>query len=253
VLTGWTVTGRGQFTFKPSLHDQNAKTVLGVTIQPQSGDAGQNEGEQVLDILVHHPSTARFIATKMLKWMVTPTPAPQQITAIASVYRATGGDIKSMLRAMLNRHWITASPMTLKRPFHLAVSALRAVSPAVHAVSPLNNALATLGHQPFAWETPDGYPDKLEYWAGNILPRWSFASSFANLNSETTIQKYPAAYKSSSPAGTVDLIDQNFFGGEMPAVTRTALTAYAGTGTLTDGRTRELIALALASNSFQWY
>ena len=253
VLTGWTVTGKGLFTFNPSLHDTKAKTVLGVTIQPQTGVAGQQEGEQVLDMLVNHPSTARFIATKMLKWLVTPSPTAEQVSAIASVYRATGGDIKSMLRAMLNDAWITAAPMKLKRPFHLAVSSLRAVNPNVTAVTPINNSLAALGHQSFAWETPDGYPDKIEYWAGNILPRWSFASSLSSQNSQTTIQVDTAVYKGSSPAATVDLIDVNFFGGEMPAATRTALTSYAGTATLSDAKIRELIALALASNSFQWY
>jgi hypothetical protein len=169
------------------------------------------------------------------------------------VYRATGGDIKAMLRAMLNDQWVAAAPMKLKRPFHLAVSALRAVNPTVTSVSPINNALGTLGHRSFAWETPDGYPDKIEYWAGNILPRWSFASSLSSMNSATTIQVDPATYRGASPAGTVDLIDQNFFAGEMPTATRDALMAYIGTTNLTDARIRELIGLALASNSFQWY
>src|SRR5581483_6499455 len=78
VLTGWTVTGRGQFVFNPAIHDWGQKTVLGVTIpagSPSLGPAGINEGEQMLDVLVHHPSTAKFIATKMLKWLLTPTPS----------------------------------------------------------------------------------------------------------------------------------------------------------------------------------
>ena len=49
------------------------------------------------------------------------------------------------------------------------------------------------------------------------------------------------------------LIDQNFFGGEMPAVTRTGLTTYAGTVALTDAKIREMIALAIGSNAYQWY
>ena len=32
VLTGWTIQGRGDFTFNPAIHDWGAKTVLGVTI-----------------------------------------------------------------------------------------------------------------------------------------------------------------------------------------------------------------------------
>ena len=58
--------------------------------------------------------------------------------------------------------------MKLKRPFHLVVSSLRVDESERDSVSPMNNSLATLGHQSFAWDTPDGYPDKIEYWAGNI-------------------------------------------------------------------------------------
>ena len=49
----------------------------------------------------------------------------------------------------------------------------------------------------------------------------------------------PGMYRGSSPAATVDLIDQDFFAGEMPAATRTALTSYAGTAALSDAKLRE--------------
>ncbi|MGH7616945.1 MAG: DUF1800 domain-containing protein, partial [Gemmatimonadaceae bacterium] len=100
VLTGWTITGRGVFTFNPNIHDTGNKVVLGTTIQGQSGAAGINEGEQVLDMLVNHPSTATFIATKMLRWLLDPNPSDAQIATVASVYKATGGDIKAMIRVI---------------------------------------------------------------------------------------------------------------------------------------------------------
>jgi hypothetical protein len=256
VFTGWTVQGRGTFVFTPSLHDFGAKKVMNLSIPAtptSTGAAAINEGEQVIDMLLAHPNTARFIATKMLKWMVTPSPTEAQINAIAGVYRATGGDIKSMLRAMLNDEWLTQAPMKLKRPFHYVASALRALNPNVVSLSGMTTQLNTLGHLPFAWDTPDGYPDKLEYWAGNITPRWSFASVLANLNSTSTMQVDTTAYRAGSTAAAIDLIDQNLFGGEMPAATRTGLTTYANGGTFNDTRVRETIALALASNAFQWY
>jgi uncharacterized protein (DUF1800 family) len=253
VLTGWTVDRTGGFVFNPALHDTKDKVVLGTTIRGQTGAAGQQEGEQVLDMLVNHPSTARFIATKMLKWMVTPTPSETQIAAIASVYKATGGDIRAMLRAMLNDQWITQAPMKLKRPFHFVVSAMRSLNPSINSVATLNSQLVTLGHQSFAWDTPDGYPDRIEYWAGNIVPRWKFGSDVSNLNSAATIQVDTTPYRTGSTAGAIDLIDQNFFGGEMPAVTRSGLLSYAGTTALTDAKARELLSLALGSNAFQWY
>jgi uncharacterized protein (DUF1800 family) len=253
VLTGWTVDKSGNFLFNSALHDTTNKVVLGHTIQGRSGVAGQQEGEEMLDFLINHPSTAKFIAKKMLMWMVTPTPTDTQISAIASVYRATGGDIKAMLRAMLNQTWLSQSPMKLKRPFHFTVSALRSLNPTITSMSVINSQLATLGHQSFSWDTPDGYPDKIEYWAGNIVPRWQFGTTVSNLTSSTTINFDVAPYRGVSAQGVVDLIDQNFFGTEMPASTRTGLVSYLSGGTLNDTRIRETIALAIGANAFQWY
>lgn len=256
VLTGWTIQGRGNFIFNPAIHDRTAKTVMGVTIPAApatQGAAGIQEGESIIDMLVAHPETAKFISWKMLKWLLDPEPTPAQVDTVAAVYRATGGDIKSMIRVILNETWLAAAPMKLKRPYHYLVSALRAANPTVVSMSPMIGQLNNLGHQLFAWDTPDGYPDKVEYWAGNIVPRWSFASTLANLNSTTTIQFDTTPYRAGSTAAAIDMIDQNFFGGEMPSVTRTALLTYAGTTALNDARTRELISLALSANAFQWY
>lgn len=254
VLTGWTVQARGSFVFNPLIHDWGSKHVLGVTIpagSPSLGQDGIKEGEQILDVLVNHPSTARFIATKMLRWLLTPDPSETQISTIASVYRATGGDIKAMIRAMLNDSWLPAAPMKLKRPFHYLASALRSTAPTVTTLAPMSFQLTLLGHPIYSWDTPDGFPDKIEYWAGNIVPRWGFATTVSN--SSTALVVDTTAYRAGSPDAAVDLIDQNFFGGEMPLVTRTGLLTYIKAGTFTDARVRETIALAISANAFQWY
>jgi uncharacterized protein (DUF1800 family) len=253
VLTGWTIQGRGNFVFNPAIHDVGTKTVMGMSIQGITGINGIQEGENVINMLVAHPSTARYIATKMLMWLLTPEPTETQITTVASVYKATGGDIKSMIRVILNESWLSAAPMKLKRPFHFVASALRSAKPTVNSLNQMVASLNALGHQLFAWDTPDGYPDKAEYWAGNIVPKWNFSSQLSLFNSATTLTIDTTPYRAGSPAAAVDLLDQNFFGGEMPLVTRNALLSYAGTATLTDARARELIALALSSNAFQWY
>jgi uncharacterized protein (DUF1800 family) len=254
VLTGWTITGRGVFTFNPNIHDTGTKTVLGTTIQGQTGAAGINEGEQVLDMLVNHPSTAKFIATKMLKWLLDPNPSDAQIATVASVYKATGGDIRAMIRVILNDSWLPAAPMKFKRPFHFVTSSLRSTNPStVAAVSGMNGQLGALGQQMFTWDTPDGFPDKIEYWSGNIVPRWGFANVMAAQNSATAIVVSTAPYLAGSTAAALDLINQNFFAGEIPIVTQQGLLTYAGTTTLTDAKVRELIALAISANAFQWY
>jgi len=144
--------------------------------------------------------------------------------------------------------------MKLKRPFHYAVSALRSLNPAVTSTKPVDEGLMQLlGHEAYVWDTPDGYPDKIEYWAGSILPRWQCATTLSQFQSSSTIAVDTAAYRAGSPAAAVDLIDHNFFGGEMPVSFRTALLSYAGTTTLSDAKVRELLALAISSNAFHWY
>jgi uncharacterized protein (DUF1800 family) len=202
---------------------------------------------------LNHPNTARFIATKMLKWLLDPNPSETQISAIASVYKATGGDIKAMVRAILNDSWLAAAPMKLKRPFHFLASSLRSTAPTITTMSTFNNQLNSLGQPLFAWDTPDGYPDKVEYWAGNIVPRWNYATVVSAFNSQTTVAVDTTAYRAGSPDAAIDLIDQNFFGGEMPLVTRNALLTYIKGGTFNDTRVRETIGLAISANAFQWY
>ena len=256
VLTGWSFEGRGNFVFNANRHDFGAKTVLGVNIpasSPTTGAAAISEGEQMLDFLINHPSTARYISTKMLKWLLDPNPSQTQINAIASVYKATKGDIKAMVRAILNDSWLPASPMKLKRPFHYIASSLRSTNPTVTSMGTINGQLGNLGQPLWGWDTPDGYPDKVEYWAGNIVPRWNYASIVSNLNSTTSIAVDTTAYRAGSPDAAIDLIDQNFFGGEMPLVTRNALLTYIKGGTFTDARVRETIGLAISANAFQWY
>jgi uncharacterized protein (DUF1800 family) len=254
VLTGWTLEGRGRFVFRPQDHDWGAKTVMGINIPAGNVSMGQDgikEGEQIIRMLVQHPSTERFIATKLLMWLLTTEPSETQIRTIASVYRATGGDIRLMARAILNSGWLPAAPAKFKRPFHLLVSGLRALDPSVTGMSTMRNQLNAMGHQLHDWETPDGYPDKIEYWAGNIITRWSFATALSNSNSATlSINMSPFT---GNPTSITDAMNDHLFGGEMGAATRSALISYLGGGTLNASRIREGLALAMSSAEFQWY
>ncbi|MEP6618375.1 MAG: DUF1800 domain-containing protein [bacterium] len=256
VLTGWTIAGRGDFAFNPAIHDWGAKTVLGTTIpagSPSQGAAGVKEGEKMLDVLLAHPSTATFIATKMLRWFVTYDPTAAQIASVAAVYTATGGDIKSMIRATLDSAWVASAPMKLKRPFHYLASSLRTSAPAVTNVATINAQLTNVGQPLFLWDTPDGYPDKVEYWAGNILPRWTYSSFFTALSAGEVIIDTAGFMKGNTADATIAIIDARLFGSEIDPALKASLTAYLKGGTYNVARVRETMALAMSANSFQWY
>jgi uncharacterized protein (DUF1800 family) len=256
VLTGWTIAGRGDFAFNPLLHDWSSKVVLGVTIpasSPSLGAAGIKEGEKILDVLLAHPSTATFIATKMLRWFLTYDPTQAQIDSVAATYTSTGGNIKAMIRATLNSAWLRTAPMKLKRPFHLIASTMRTSSPTVTNVTGINNQLTTTGQPLFYWDTPDGYPDLVEYWSGNLMTRWNYAAFYTALASGEVIVDAAAFMKGNTADTTVAAIDTRLFGGEIEAQLRTSLTAYLKSGTYNAARVREALALAMSANSFQWY
>src|SRR5688500_7736100 len=89
-FTGWTIAIPrlgGAFHFEPRLHDDGEKVVLGHRIK---AGGGQRDGEQVLDLLVSHPSTARHIATKLARRFVADDPPAALVTRAAERFRATG-------------------------------------------------------------------------------------------------------------------------------------------------------------------
>ena len=255
-LSGWTIQGRGNFFFDPTGHDYGSKTFLGNTIAaaPGTGAAGIADGDKVLDVLIHHPSTAKFIATKMIKWLLRYDPPDAFVTDVAAVYTQTTGNIPAMIRAILTPLSLPAAPGKHKRPYHFVISALRAANPTVTGMVGISNTrLPLVGQQPFTWETPDGFPDKVQYWAGSVMQRWNFGDYLTALASGEVIVNVAPLMTVNTPDGIIAAIGNAAFGGQMPADTRDHVKAYLAASAITTTRVRESLALAINSANFQWY
>src|SRR5205823_2876499 len=129
-FTGWTMKDnfpQGAFEFRPALHDTGDKTVLGQRIAGRAGDAGLQEGEEVLDLLARHPSTAHFLATKLCRHFIADDPPPGAVTHVAAAFHASSGDIRATLRVVFQQQEFRTPGKgeKMKRPFDFAVSALR--------------------------------------------------------------------------------------------------------------------------------
>src|SRR5262245_17149791 len=178
-LTGWTLDRPRQgtqFVFSPFMHDNGEKIVLGHKI-PAGG--GIKDGEMVIDILAHHPSTAKFISTKLVRRFVSDTPPQSLVDRVAAVYTKTDGDIREMLRTILTSPEFNskeAYQAKIKSPFELAVSAVRALGADV--VVPLQTAqfIAKMGEPLYLYQAPTGYPDRADQWVntGSLLERLNF-------------------------------------------------------------------------------
>jgi uncharacterized protein (DUF1800 family) len=135
-------------------------------------------------MLLAHPSTARFLATKLVRRFVSDVPPGSLVDRVAAAYTLSDGDISSMLREiLLSEELLASADQKLKRPVEYLCSAIRALAPDLDRYKGPNivKTLKTLGQLPFEWPTPDGYPDTADYWlsATGTAGRWEYALKLA--------------------------------------------------------------------------
>jgi uncharacterized protein (DUF1800 family) len=183
-LTGWTIDkprAGGSFTFNARIHDTGQKVVLGHLIK---AGGGESDGEQVLDILAKHPSTATFIATKLARRFVSDTPPQPLIERAAKRFRDTDGDLREVTRAILTSpefHSPDAYRAKVKTPFEFVVSALRATAADVQDARPLVREVQQLGMPLYMCQPPTGYKDTGDAWVntGALVSRMNLAVRLA--------------------------------------------------------------------------
>jgi hypothetical protein len=267
-LTGWTIREGwdGYSTFDPSMHDTDAKTVLGVTLP---AGRGIEDGLQVLDILARHPSTARFISTKLIRRFVSDAPPASLVDSTAQVFTETDGDIRLVMRhILLSGEFMQSAGLKFRRPLDYLTAVARSLAPGLQ----LENGdgffyiLEPLGHVPYGWQPPNGYPDVAGAWINTnaLLHRWNAALSITlsgegylpgvALNLDRVIP--PAA----TAAELVNSVIANVLGFEVAAADRDQFIAYVSANPdepLTDrlrlAKLPGLVGIVLASPYFQWH
>jgi uncharacterized protein (DUF1800 family) len=171
----------GDFLFRGDKHDESEKIILG---KKYSGKDGYQEGITVLNTLASHPSTAKFIATKMAIRFVSDEPSSALIKTLTNTYQQTDGNIKAMIIAMVN-HPDFWSKKTLrekiKSPFEFAISALRATKAQVLQPFQVFNWCSKMGQRVYYYQAPTGFPDRANFWinSGALLNRMNFGLALA--------------------------------------------------------------------------
>lgn len=183
-FTGWTLRNPragAEFIFNPNIHDDGEKTVLGKKI-PAGG--GQKDGYAVIHLLATHPSTAKFISTKLARKFVNDHPPQSLVDRMAQTFQKTDGDIREVLRTMFNSPEFFAAEnyrAKIKTPFEMTVSAVRAVGAETNGGPQFHRWIAQMGEALFMAQPPTGYADVAENWvnAGALLQRMNFALALA--------------------------------------------------------------------------
>ena len=138
-FTGWTIApkiprlplGRfyWEFEYDPADHDFEEKTFL--------GEKGNFDGDDIINIIVRQPATARFFCRHLYNffvadevqvpaWNDTPPRDPEAIEILTQAYFESDYDLKAVLRTLFNSDFFKNSRFTrVKSPAELVVSTLR--------------------------------------------------------------------------------------------------------------------------------
>ncbi len=245
-LTGWTIRDprrSAEFFYNDRVHDKGEKTVLGVTI-PAGG--GQSDGDKVLDLVAHHPSTAKFISRKLAMRFVADDPPQELIDHMAKTFRDTDGDIRAVLRTMfLSREFLSAGAYRakVKTPFEMVASAARAVNADVDFAGVLAQQLAQLGQPLYRKMEPTGYPAANSEWVNSaaLLGRMNFGLSLAQ-------NKFVGAKASIPSEATQAELEKSIVPSGLSAATRESIGKALQQG---DPKPELVAGLLLGSPEFQ--
>jgi uncharacterized protein (DUF1800 family) len=244
-FTGWTIADPrqgGGFRFDSRLHDPGKKLVLGHAIKA----GGEHDGDEVLDVLARHLSTARFIATKLVRRFVSDDPPASVVGRAAERFRETDGDIREVVRAIITSPEFFAPDVyraKVKTPLEFVASALRATGARVDDARPLAMSLRSMGMPLYFAQAPTGFADRADAWvsAGSLLSRMNLAVALV-ANRLRGVQVDLATAPDGGPA-SADQFVAAWLGGNASNATRKTL-AEATTPV-------QLAALTLGAPEFQ--
>ncbi len=262
-FTGWTIRNPragGDFYFNPLMHDDGEKTVLGKKI-PAGG--GIKDGYAVIGLLATHPSTAKFISTKLARKFISDNPPQALVERMSQTFLKTDGDIREVLRTMLRSPEFFAAEnyrAKIKTPFEMTVSAVRAIGADTNGNPQFHRWMAQMGEGLFMCQPPTGYPDTADRWVntGALLERMNFALALSDdriPGARVNLQNLSAGVDTTRQSQVVDHFVKLLLRGQVSPQTRETIDKslserrLATTGGQVD--VAKVVGLILGSPEFQ--
>ncbi len=252
--TGWTLDAGQNAVFRPRLHDNSIKTLLG-----QTGNWG---AEDSVRILASHPAAGPFLAGKLWAFFASDNPPPAVVKKMAAAYYSSNHTIREMVRTMLTASEFysdTTKTGHIKSPTEFVVTAINQLGLQTMDLSMVPRTLASLGQELFN-------PPNVGGWAGGpswinpttMLQRFNFASALTGDARKAGGFLEPQALLTQSRARTMSQLTSYIAGAlgiSLGSSTAAALKQYAGTGPVTgtdiSDTVRGLVHLALVSPEYQ--
>jgi uncharacterized protein (DUF1800 family) len=243
VLTGWSIEQPqrgGGFVFNARAHEPGAKYVLGHTIR----ERGEGEGMEMLDILAHHPSTARFISRKLAMRFVSDDPPQALVDRMAETFKKKDGDIREVLRTMFKspEFWSEGTYRAkVKTPLEFVASAARAGGIEVQNALPLVQFLNRMGMPLYGMQPPTGYSMKAETWVNSsaLLNRMNFALALGTGRLPGTSLDQKTLLQGANPAdaaAALSALEQRMLAGDVSPQTHAVMMKQLGDPQVTQRR-----------------
>lgn len=164
-LTGVSLDrARGEYVYRPRLHDDGEKRFLG-----RSGRLGAGD---VVETILGQPQAARFLASKLWTFFASDDPPAGVVDALAEDLRRGDWEMRPVLRRMfLSAEFYDTSVLRsqVKSPVQLLVGAVLQLDAKLPAPLASANALRSLGQELFAPPNVKGWDGGLNWLATHHL------------------------------------------------------------------------------------
>jgi uncharacterized protein (DUF1800 family) len=229
-LTGWGIDRPrqgGGFKFREIAHEPGTKYVLGHKIK----EDGEGEGMEMLNILAHHPSTAKFVSRKLAMRFVSDNPPQSLVDRMAETFLKKDGDIREVLRTMFKspEFWSAdAYRAKVKTPLEFVASAARASGVDVQNALPLVQFLNRMGMPLYGMQPPTGYSMKADAWVNSsaLLNRMNFALALGSGRLPGTSLNQQALLRGATPPDSeavLALLEKEILGGDVSQQTHAVM------------------------------
>jgi uncharacterized protein (DUF1800 family) len=256
-FTGWTLNREtGDFVFNARQHDDDPKTVLGVT--------GNLNGDDVIEILFTQPAHGRFFARRLLRHFLTDTPSEALVNRFAQFYVTSGFNVKETMRQLFLSQEFRAPEARfalVKSPVEFTIGAMRTLNANLTDLRTwrtLMTAMAAMGQQVYLPPDVGGWPGGRSWFnSSTYYNRANTALALVSIENNTTVDPTEIANARglNTPQAAVDYFLELLAQSDVAPAYRTELLKFTGPtfrdNRDRDGKLRGLVRLIMSSPAYQ--
>ncbi len=235
-LTGHTLRPRNQYYFNPSTyyHDYGKKVFLGKTIY-NAYPKGAKDLDDLIDIILGHPATAKFMVRKIWEYFVYLSPDQVLVDYLADVFRKDGYSLRSLMGLIL-RSKAFFSPRAYRRLVKDPLDFCVGLSRFLHArlsYTGMGYRVVLQGYPLLNFENPSGLPDGTAWInSQSLIERANFAEALIQQGGYTNLKASFDPFREIRRKGLkneVEIVDHyllHMVDGKVPPAIRTSLIDY---------------------------